>query len=445
MRLVLLGGGGFRVPLVHAGLLADPDRLVDELVLYDVSESRMHAIAAVLEAQAAGASRRPRLRLTTDLDDALTGADVVFSAIRAGGLRGRELDERIALKHGVLGQETVGAGGICYALRTIPVAMRIAERVAALAPDSWLINFTNPAGVVTAAMSAVLGDRVIGICDSPVGLCRRVAGALGVPMAKARFDYAGLNHLGWLRAVLVDGHDRLPGLLADEDALAGFEEGRLFGARWLRALGAVPNEYLHYYYFTREVLAQSLAQPDTRGQFLHRQQAGFFERVAGDPGEALGLWQATRAEREQTYLAEGRAVAGSGERADEDLAGGGYEEVALSLTAALAGVRDANLILNVRNRGAVPELGRDTVVETHCQVDGNGPRPLAANPLDPHCLALTRQVAAVERSTVLAATTASREQALLALACHPLVDSVTCAAALLEDYLSAFPELGYLR
>ncbi|MFC5099583.1 hypothetical protein [Kibdelosporangium philippinense] len=146
MKLVILGGGGFRVPLVHQSLLADPDRLVDEIVLQDVLVPRLTAIGAVLDQQAQGAAWRPKIRMATSLEDALSGADMVFSAIRVGGLGGRSLDERIPLKHGLMGQETVGPGGICYALRTVPVAMDIARQVERRAPDAWVINFTNPAG-----------------------------------------------------------------------------------------------------------------------------------------------------------------------------------------------------------------------------------------------------------------------------------------------------------
>ena len=226
MRLTIIGGGGFRVPLVHRALMSE-DSGVDTVVLHDVDPTRVRAIKAVLDESAGG--RRPEVLIEDDLAKALTGTDFVFSAIRVGGLRGRTCDERSALAEGVLGQETTGAGGICYGLRTVPVALRIAEAVREHAPSAWVINFTNPAGMVTEAMSRVLGDRVIGICDSPVGLFRRVARALGIDVADAWFDYAGLNHLGWLRRVLVDGRDALPGLLADDDALGSFEEGQLFG------------------------------------------------------------------------------------------------------------------------------------------------------------------------------------------------------------------------
>ncbi|MFF1630384.1 6-phospho-beta-glucosidase, partial [Streptomyces sp. NPDC058272] len=274
MRLTILGGGGFRVPLVYGALLGDrAEGRVTHVVLHDLDAGRLSAVARVLAEQAADVPDAPEVTVTTDLDEALRGADFVFSAIRVGGLEGRAADERIALDQGVLGQETVGAGGIAYGLRTVPVAVDIAQRVARLAPDAWVINFTNPAGLVTEAMSRHLGDRVIGICDSPVGLGRRIAKVLGADPREAWIDYVGLNHLGWVRGLRVAGRDELPRLLADPQLLGSFEEGKLFGPEWLQSLGAVPNEYLHYYYFNREAVRAYQEAEKTRGAFLRDQQA----------------------------------------------------------------------------------------------------------------------------------------------------------------------------
>lgn len=182
MRLTILGGGGFRVPLVYGALLGDhAEGRVSHVTLYDEDPARLTAMARVLhdQAAAAGVPDAPAVTATGDLDEALRGADFIFSAIRVGGLDGRAADERIALAEGVLGQETVGAGGIAYGLRTVPVARAIARRIARTAPEAWVINFTNPAGLVTEAMAEELGERVIGICDSPVGLGRRIARLLG--------------------------------------------------------------------------------------------------------------------------------------------------------------------------------------------------------------------------------------------------------------------------
>ncbi|MFJ3160428.1 6-phospho-beta-glucosidase [Streptomyces kanasensis] len=446
MRLTILGGGGFRVPLVYRALLADHgEGRVTRVVLHDVDGARLAAIRRVLADQAAGVPDAPAVSATTDLDEALRGADFVFSAIRVGGLAGRAADERVALAEGVLGQETVGAGGVAYGLRTVPVAVHVARRVAELAPAAWVINFTNPAGLVTEAMSRVLGDRVVGICDSPVGLGRRVARVLGADPARAWVDYVGLNHLGWLRGLLVDGRDLLPRLLADDAALGSFEEGRLFGPDWLRSLGAVPNEYLHYYYFNRETVRAYREAVRTRGAYLRDQQAGFYAAAARPEVRALDAWRHTLAEREATYMAANRTAAGDeAGRAEEDLVPGGYEQVALALMRAVARDERSTLILNVRNRSTLSVLDADAVVEVPCLVDANGAHPMAAAPLPNHAVGLVAAVKAVEREVLVAAESGSRQAAVKAFALHPLVDSVAVGRRLLAAYRAEHPELAYL-
>ncbi|MFE9250288.1 6-phospho-beta-glucosidase [Streptomyces sp. NPDC007088] len=430
MRLTILGGGGFRVPLVYGALAGGRAAEVTEVTLYDTDPVRLSVVRAVLDGVPGG----PPVRAVTDLDEAVRGADFVFSAIRVGGTAGRVADERVPLEEGVLGQETVGAGGVLYGLRTVPVALRIAERVKALAPGAWVINFTNPAGTVTEAMAQVLGERVIGICDSPVGLVRRAARAAGAGPDTVTYDYVGLNHLGWLRSLTAaDGTDLLARLLADRAALESFEEGRLFGAEWLRALGSLPNEYLHYYYFRREALAAVRAADRTRGEFLAEQQEAFFAAAAREPERAAELWERTRREREETYMADSRAASGGWEREEEDLAGGGYDRVALALMRAIAGdARGTRLILNVRNGSTVPELPADAIIETVCEVDARGARPLPCAPLGEAELGLMLQLKAVERATVEAAVFKDRTAALRALALHPLVDSPAVADRILE-------------
>ncbi|MGB8942532.1 MAG: 6-phospho-beta-glucosidase [Streptomyces sp.] len=447
MKLVILGGGGFRVPLVYGALLGDhAEGRVTEVVLHDLDAGRLGAVARVLAEQAAGVPDAPAVTATTDLDEALRGADFVFSAIRVGGLEGRAADERVALAEGVLGQETVGAGGIAYGLRTVPVAVDIARRVRRLAPDAWVINFTNPAGLVTEAMSRHIGDRVIGICDSPVGLGRRVARILGGNPDEAFIDYVGLNHLGWLRGLRIAGRDELPRLLGDAQLLGSFEEGRLFGAEWLQSLGAIPNEYLHYYYFNREAVRAYQEAEQTRGAFLRDQQARFYEQLSRDEevSSALKAWDATRAEREATYMAENREAAGVGEREAEDLESGGYEKVALALMRAIARDERTTLILNVRNRTTLSALDADAVIEVPCSVDANGAHPMAVDPLPGHATGLVCAVKAVEREILSAAESGSRATAVKAFALHPLVDSVEVARRLVEGYREVHPGLAYL-
>ncbi|MCP3818356.1 6-phospho-beta-glucosidase [Streptomyces sp. A3M-1-3] len=446
MKLTILGGGGFRVPLVYGALLGDrAEGRVTHVTLHDLDAGRLTAVARVLAEQAADRRDAPQVTVTTDLDEAIRGADFVFSAIRVGGLEGRAADERVALAEGVLGQETVGAGGIAYGLRTVPVAVDIARRVARLAPDAWVINFTNPAGLVTEAMSRHLGDRVIGICDSPVGLGRRIARLLGADPDEAWIDYAGLNHLGWVRGLHIAGRDELPRLLADPGLLGSFEEGRLFGAEWLRTLGAVPNEYLHYYYFNREAVRAHQQAAQTRGAFLRDQQARFYAEMAHPATPALAAWNRTRAEREATYMAENRAAAGAGEREASDLESGGYEQVALALMRAIAKDERTTLILNVRNRTTLSVLDTDAVIEVPCLVDANGAHPVSVAPLPYHAVGLVTAVKAVEREVMAAAESGSRATAVKAFALHPLVDSVSVARRLVDAYTNEHPGLGYLR
>jgi len=494
VRVTILGGGGFRVPLI-ARQLAASGLPVSALVLYDTDPARLAVIADVLRGDPApsgeggpgvGAGALP-LTTVTELDAALRGADVIFSALRPGGLNGRVSDERAALTRGVLGQETVGAGGLASAFRTVPVVSALAHRIAALAPSAWVISMTNPAGIVTEVMAAVLGPRVIGVCDSPVGLIRRACAALGVDPGpslgavtdRVDADYLGINHLGWLRGLRVSGTDRLPGLLRDPGRLAATEEGRLFGADLLSALGAIPNEYLYWYYAHDEALRDVLAAGRTRGEHVRERQQAFYAAAAASgaaataessrtsaapagaaaapgPARAAALWQAANEERNRSYFAELRTGERAGERDQADVAAGGYESVAIALASALSGGPAARLILNVRNGDTVPALPPDTAIEVPCRVDAAGAVPLPVSAPTAHQLGLMAAVRSSERdiayaallaagqanlgepgnapgsaaATDRAATARAAALALRAFATHPLVGSLDAARSL---------------
>ncbi|RAX20038.1 6-phospho-beta-glucosidase [Actinomyces sp. Z5] len=461
MKLLIVGGGGFRVPQVievlaaaRAGSGPHPGLVVDEVCLYDVSPRRLHAMRAVLADL--DFPHAPELTSTTHLEEAVRGADFIFSAMREGGTHGRVLDELVALEQGVLGQETVGAGGYAYAFRTIPAAMELARTVRDLAPEAWVINFTNPAGIITQAMRTVLGGRVVGICDTPIGLVRRATTAVGGDAARASrigpgagldFDYVGLNHLGWLRSLVVDGQDRLPGLLADDAALDRMEEARIIGFDWVRALGMLPNEYLFYYYLGRESLERIRAEAETRGQFLERRQGEFYDAVAADPQRAGELWRRAHVEREATYMAESRDAADRAGRREEDIAGGGYQQVALDLMTAVHTGVPARMILDVGNADAcsagggllVPQLREDAVVEVPCVVDGDGVHPQRVGALAGAELGLVATVKGCEELVIDAALSGDETLAWRALAGHPLIDSVNVARRVLDGYLARNP------
>jgi 6-phospho-beta-glucosidase len=439
MKLTIVGGGGFRVPLVYGALLEKKERLgLEEVVLHDIDANRLERIGAVLEGLAAERGAQLSFRFTTDLVDAVQGADFVFCAIRVGQLEGRVVDEDVPLGLGVLGQETTGPGGICFALRTIPVMVRLAETMAKHAPNAWLINFTNPAGMVTEAVQQVLGDRAVGICDSPSGLCRRVAAAVGRDAEDLWFDYFGLNHLGWLRGVRdAGGTQLLDGLLEDEQRLNGFEEGRLFGGEWLRSLAMIPNEYLYYFYYAADTVNAIRGSTASRGAFLLEQQRAFYARSGGD---ALADWRATRHDRERTYMAEARSAAGDDHEHDNDT-NAGYEAEAMAVLEAIALNSRQVLILNTANRSALPFLDERAVVEVPCVVGRAGPVPMAMGQVPAHARALVEMMKDVERTTIDAALLGSRELAVKALSLHPLVPSVTTAREIFDGYRRRLPAL----
>ncbi len=441
MKLTIVGGGGFRVPLVYGALLEKAERLsLDEIVLHDIDAHRLDRIGAVLDGLAAEYGARLPFRTTTDLDDALEGADFVFCAIRSGQLEGRVVDESVPLSLGVLGQETTGPGGICFALRTIPAMVALAETMAERAPGGWLINFTNPAGMVTEAVQQVLGERAVGVCDSPSGLCRRVARALGRERDDLAFDYFGLNHLGWLKGARDVRGELLGGLLADDAALDGFEEGRLFGGDWLRTLGMIPNEYLYFFYYASDTVDAIRDSPTSRGAFLLEQQRAFYTQNGQGPEQALAAWRATRHDRERTYMAEARSAAGdAGEHEIE--ANAGYEAEAMSVLEAMALNTRAVLILNTANRSSLPVLDARAVVEVPAVVGRAGPQPLAVGEVPAHAGALIALMKDVERTTIDAALTGSRALAIRALALHPLVPSVSTAQAIFDGYRARLPAL----
>lgn len=447
MKLCILGGGGFRTPYVYQALLRDHGTpRIDEVALYDVDEQRLAVMTSLLEEFAVGHDLPPRVVATTDLEAAIEGSDFVFTAVRVGGLAGRQADEHVALELGIIGQETTGPGGLAYALRSVPVMLEVARTVARLAPTAYVINFTNPAGIITQAMQSVLGDRVLGICDTPSGLGRRAATLLGLDHSRVELDYVGLNHLGWLRRLVYDGRDVLQELIGNAELLAQLEEGEVFGIDWIRQLGTIPNEYLYYYYFTRDAVQAINGAGKTRGDFLADSQAEFYRQAAeGGDRSIRDLWQETVDRRSASYMAE--ATGGTQDApvfekpVEEDPIHQGYAGVALGVMTAIARNERQTVILNVRNRGAIAALPYDAVVEIPTMVDANGVHPLALDQPNEHQLGLMAQVKDVERRIIHAATTGSRDDAVAAFALHPLVDSVTTARRLVDGYIEQIPEV----
>ena len=437
MKIAILGGGGFRVPLVYGALLARAERLgLEHVSLYDVDALRLAQIEPVLEGLEQERGSQLRFTATTDLDDALDGSDFVFCAIRVGNLEGRVVDERVPLDEGVVGQETTGPGGLCFALRTVPVMVELARRVAERAPQAWFVNFTNPAGLVTEAIREELGDRAIGICDSPAGLCRRVAAALDRDPEELWFDYFGLNHLGWLRSVNDGTRDLLPELLARRRPPRDIRGGTSLRRRVAPRAGDDPERVpllllLRLRHGRRAALRARVA----RRVSCCISRRAFYGENGRSPEE--------RARRVAAHAARARGdVLRRGARGRRDVAAteswedvGGYEGEALAVVEAIALNERRVQILNTANRSSLPFLDADAVVEVPCVVGSTGARPIAVGDVPGHARALIESVKEVERLTIQAALTRSRELALKALALHPLVPSVNVARRILDALL----------
>lgn len=424
MKVTIIGGAGVRVPLLIDGL-AGAGLGIGEFALYDPDAARL-AVIGGLAARRAGAAR-----VTTHASaaPAIDGASFVIISIRVGGVEARVHDEQAALALGLVGQETVGPGGFAMAVRTIPPLVAYAHEVMRLAPEAWIVNFTNPAGLVTQAVTAATGARVIGICDTPTEVFQEVAHALGRPAAECRFDYIGLNHLGYIREVWWQGRPQLQRLWDDPVALARVYRTPLFAAERLAALRLLPTEYVFYYESPARAVANLRAAGETRGAVIARLTRDLFDDLHRGVADPIARYERYLAERSAGYL---QLEAGSGGPAAPapwaDLTG--YDKIALATIDAIVRHTNAIIPLNVLNRGNIPELAPDDVIEVPCAVNANGPQPLHVGALPGTVRDLVVQVKAFERATIAAVRAGTREALTDALALNPLVPTRAAAEQL---------------
>jgi len=442
MKLALIGGGGVRAPLFVQSALRRTQRLgLSEICLMDTAGEQLQRIAPLCRELARRAGSAVRITATESAYEAFDGVDFVVTTVRPGGVAGRIADERVALAQNVLGQETTGAGGFAMALRSIPAILDYARLLREISPKAWLFNFTNPAGLVTQALSDAGIERCVGICDSANGAQTAIARWLGIDEQAVETDVFGLNHLSFSRHAIVDGRDRLPEALADDSFLAGTNL-RVFEPHIVRRLGLWLNEYLYYYYYADRALADLLAGP-TRGeeiQVMNRKLWAALDRVdlKRNPGPALDAYFAYEHGRSASYMhhaAGGAALAATEPAPAEE--GEGYAGVALSLMEALRGGPPIRTALNVPNRGAIEGFQDGDVVEVSCRVDSDGIRPYAVGAMPEGQRYLVESVKHYERLTVEAVRRRSRDIAVEALVAHPLVLSYSRAEPLVDNYLKA--------
>jgi 6-phospho-beta-glucosidase len=404
MKVAVIGGGSTYTPELVSGMSALP---VDELVLQDVDPERLEVVGGLAQRMLRRVEFGGQLALTDDLDRAVDGADFVLVQIRVGGQAARLQDETIPLACGCIGQETTGAGGFAKAMRTVPVVLEIAERVRERAADGvWIVDFTNPVGIVTRALLDA-GHRTVGLCNVAIGFQRYFAKQHGVEPDRVVVDQVGLNHLTWVRAVLVDGSDVLPGLLADHaDDLA---EGARVPTGLLLELGAIPSYYLHYFYAHDAVLREQL-------DGVPRAAA-----VAEIERELLQLYRDPSLDVKPKVL--------------EQRGGAFYSEAAVGLVRSLTFGDDAIHEVDVRNSGTLAGLADDDVVEVPARVGRDGPVALPQAPLAPELLGLVQHVAAYERLTARAALSGDPADARKALLAHPLIGQYDKVETLFDQLL----------
>jgi 6-phospho-beta-glucosidase len=414
-KVTVVGAGSTYTPELVEGFARRTDRLpIDELVLLDVDAERLEVVGGLARRMLARLGWLGRLTLTAEREAALDGADFVLIQLRVGGQAARLADETIPLRFGVIGQETTGAGGFAKALRTVPLVLDIAEETGRrAAPNAWIVDFTNPVGIVTQALIDD-GHRAIGLCNVAITLQRRLAARFGVAPQRVELEHVGLNHLSWERAVRVDGEDRLRDLL-DEDGAALADELRM-PEDMLRWMGAIPSYYLRYYYLTRTVIDEQ-RNGHTRARDVMDIEA-----------QLLEMYRDPTLDRKPELL--------------DHRGGAFYSEAAAQLIASLHDGAGDVQVVDVRNDGAIPDLPDGAVVEVPAIIDRAGAHPQRLAPLAPEQRGLIQAVKAFEELTIRAARTGDRDAAVRALAANPLVGAEV-AVPLLDALLEADP--GLLR
>jgi 6-phospho-beta-glucosidase len=407
LKLAVVGGGSTYTPELVDGFTRRSDRVpVDEIALLDIDPDRLAIVGGLAGRMLARQGWGGTLVQTTDRDAAIDGADFVLVQLRVGGQGARLGDETLPPRFGLIGQETVGAGGFAKALRTVPLVLELAEAVERRsAPGAWIVDFTNPVGIVTQAL-ADAGHRAIGLCNVAIGFQRRFAARFGVEPERVDLEQVGLNHLTWIRAVRVDGVDRMPELLDTdlaEDVHVSLER--------LRTDGAIPSYYLQYYDDEPRIVAEAKAHP-TRA-----------EEVMAIERDLLALYADPALDTKPELL--------------EHRGGAFYSEAAAQLIASLTDGRGDVQIVDVRNDGTIPGLADADIVEVPARVDRDGAHPIPQAPLSPSQFELVNRVKSYERLVIRAATSGDVAIARAALAANPLTGDPSRTDELLDAILEA--------
>ena len=453
MKLTLIGGGGVRSPLFVTSALQRCERInLDEICLMDVNAEKLSIIGKLCQYIVERDASPVKITLTADPREAIEDAAYVVSSVRVGNEQGRVFDEKIALRHGVLGQETTGPGGFAMALRSIPVILEYARLIKEINPQAWMFNFTNPAGLVTQALRDAGYEKTVGICDGANLAQHAIANWLSQDYHNAKAEVYGLNHLSWTRAVTIGDREVLCDLLQNKDFISS-SEMQVFEPGLIEAMDIWLNEYLYYYYYAEQAVERIQSDGLTRGEEILVLNERLLEQLKEidinvNPEKALKTYYAYEKRRTSTYMHYARPDGLEMDEADQhiqdaeivDTAGEGYAGVALDIIEAFESNKPTHIALNVPNEDAINCMRFDDVVEIGCLVNAKGIHPLPIGDIPEGHELLMRSVKYYERLTVEAVRDRSRKKAIMALMAHPLVVSYSLAKILVDEYLKAHAE-----
>ncbi|MDH7482132.1 MAG: 6-phospho-beta-glucosidase [Armatimonadota bacterium] len=411
LKVCVIGAGSTYTPELIEGFIKRKKEMpIAHISLMDIDEHKLEIVGNLAIRMAERSSLGAEIELTTDRKKAIEGAAFILTQIRVGGIPARIKDEHIPLEFGILGQETTGPGGFAKALRTIPVMLDIARDIEKLAPGAWLINFTNPSGIITEALLKHSKVNVIGLCNVPIGMIKSFAAKFECQPEDLHLTYIGLNHLSWVTRVTIRGRD------VTKEAVEKAAAGRApEDQEWMRQYCMIPNGYLHYYYARDKVVEEQRKAGKTRGEI-----------VAEVESNLLKTYQNPKLSRKPKLL--------------EKRGGAHYSTAAVSLASAIYNNKKELHIVNVRNQGTIQCLPYDCAIEANCVVDGTGAHPLSIGEVPLEIRGLLQAVKCYEELTVIAGVEGSYTAALQALVAHPLVPSFAVARELLERILEANKE-----
>ena len=424
LKIVTIGGGSSYTPELIEGFIDRAAELpVGEIWLADIpaGQEKLEIVGGLAKRMAEKSGYDAEIRTTLDRREALDGADFVTTQFRVGGLDARIRDERIPLKYGCIGQETTGPGGFAKALRTIPVILSLCRDIEELCPDAWLINFTNPSGVVTETVLSHSRVNAIGLCNCAIGMQNDIAEKLGCLAGDVYCDFVGLNHLLWARKIFARGEDVTEQIVADapgSDEIMKNIPDLSMGAEFYRSLGMLPISYLKYYYLKAEMFEECVRQAEqegVRGEVVRQTEKELFA-LYKDPGLDI----------------KPRQLSARG--------GAHYSEAACALINSIHNDRGDTQVVCVRNGDTTPDLPEDAVIERNSVIGKNGAAPIPIGHMPLKVRGLVQLVKAYEQLTIEAGVHGDYGAALQALTLHPLVPSSTAAKAMLDELLSANAE-----